>query len=105
MSDQPEVARSFKCVHCTGRGEVVRMNPAWLRWKRESAGMSLRAMARYLGVSAPYVSDVERGRRSIPDSWRAQYVRACQTRGSEVAVTRRATGAPDTPRAPRPEEP
>ena len=31
--------------------------------KREEKGISLRQMARFLGISAPYLADVEHGRR------------------------------------------
>ncbi len=35
-----------------------------LRAEREKAGKSMGELARYLGVSVPYLSDVERGNRS-----------------------------------------
>lgn len=37
----------------------------YARGQRKTAKMSLRAMAKVIGVSAPYLSDVERGNRSI----------------------------------------
>ena len=67
--------RATPCVHCGGAGYVVRVNPTWLRSTRERAGISLREMARRIGVSAPYVCDVEHGRRAVPDSWRAEYAK------------------------------
>lgn len=39
---------------------------ATVRTIRESNGISLRELARRLGWSAAYVSDIERGRRSPP---------------------------------------
>lgn len=35
-----------------------------IRYLRESRGMSLRELARHIGVSAPFLSDVEHNRRS-----------------------------------------
>ncbi len=40
-------------------------NPDYLRQARVQAGVSLRAMARAAGYSAPYVSDLERGHREL----------------------------------------
>lgn len=37
-----------------------------IREAREKAGLTLRKLAERIGVSAPYLSDVERGRRGIP---------------------------------------
>lgn len=45
--------------------EVVRrVNPAWLREKRKAAGITLRGMAKTLGFSAAFISDIELGRRN-----------------------------------------
>lgn len=50
-----------------------RLDSAWaefgqvLRRLRESRNMSLREAAKVLGVSAPYLSDVELGRRRMTD--------------------------------------
>ena len=41
-----------------------------VRDARQKAGMSLRAAARALGISAPYLSDMERGRRG----WHVGYL-------------------------------
>lgn len=40
-----------------------------LRDARESAGVSLREMSRRLGISAPYLSDLERGNRALSEEW------------------------------------
>lgn len=37
-----------------------------LRTKREEMGVSLREMARRVGISAAYLSDIERERRTAP---------------------------------------
>lgn len=53
------------CIHCGVRSETI--NGAWLRWKRERASLGLRALARRSGVSAAYLSDIERGHRRVTD--------------------------------------
>lgn len=55
---------SEPCDHCNATGMVERVNPKWLREMRQSAGISLRAMAKRLDISAPFLSDVELGRRN-----------------------------------------
>jgi len=55
----------FTTEACQRCGSVVPVvDPRWLRAEREWAGLTLREMACRLGVSATYLSDVERGRRS-----------------------------------------
>jgi transcriptional regulator with XRE-family HTH domain len=51
-------------------------NPAYLRQAREQAGVSLRAMARAVGYSAPYVSDLERGHRELSPTMLDQFEHA-----------------------------
>ncbi|HYN07412.1 MAG TPA: helix-turn-helix transcriptional regulator [Vicinamibacterales bacterium] len=51
-------------------------NPAYLRQAREQAGVSLRAMARAVGYSAPYVSDLERGHRELSPTMLDQFEEA-----------------------------
>lgn len=46
---------------------------ATMRSCRVHAKISLREMAKYLGKSAPYVSDVELGRRSMKEELLADY--------------------------------
>lgn len=62
----PPKSRLDTCPHCNNRKRVI--NGAWLRWKRESAGMDQRAFAKMLGISGPYLSDIERNRRDCPSS-------------------------------------
>lgn len=50
------------CPHCGSQKSVV--DGAWLRERRELAGLTLREMGRRLGYSAPYLSDVEWNRRN-----------------------------------------
>ena len=52
------------CPHCQARRVVT--NGAWLRWKRETAQIDQRALAASLGLSGPYLSDIERNRRDCP---------------------------------------
>lgn len=50
------------CPHCGHAKSIV--DGAWLRERRELAGVTLREMGRRLGFSAPYLSDVEWNRRN-----------------------------------------
>ncbi len=49
------------CPTCGTARRVV--NGSWLRHRRETVGLSLRACAVRFGVSAPYLSDIERNQR------------------------------------------
>lgn len=51
----------MKCPRCNGTGEVT--NPGPMRRMRVKSGLSLRSVARQLGITAGYLSDLERGRR------------------------------------------
>ena len=51
-------------------------NPEYLRQARVRAGVSLRAMARAVGFSAPYVSDLERGNRELSPTMLDQFEQA-----------------------------
>lgn len=51
------------CEFCHGNGVVDRINPAWLIMKRKNAKRSLRSVADEIGVSAAYISDIEKGKR------------------------------------------
>lgn len=61
-----------KCGHC---GETRKtLNGAWLRWRREKAGVGLRELARRNHISAAYISDVERGNRHATPRLEAAYL-------------------------------
>ena len=59
------------CRRC-GASEAV-LNGAWLRLRREMAGLTLRELARRLGYSAAYLSDIERNRRNCLPKVREAY--------------------------------
>jgi predicted transcriptional regulator len=56
-------------AHC-GRLFVKsnRENGQFARECREKAGLSLRALAKRMGISAPFLSDLERGNRQWSDA-------------------------------------
>lgn len=60
---------------CCG-GEKRSTNGAVLRWERERAGLSVREVARRMGVSAAYLSDIERNRRGRGSEIIARFDRA-----------------------------
>lgn len=53
------------CPMCEGKGEIMDDVPvgAEMRRRRIAAGLSMRTVAKRLNFSAPYVSDLEKGRR------------------------------------------
>ena len=55
------------CPTCGGGGKVPKYNPRWLRAVREEAGVSLRQTAKAIGISPMYLSDIERGKRGLPE--------------------------------------
>lgn len=60
-----EPMKTEPCKYCDGTGRQIDQKQLGkeLRKARESAGMSLRDMATALKLSAPYLSDLERGNR------------------------------------------
>lgn len=64
FTDQP-------CQRCGAPRRVV--SPDWLRAKRLAAGLTLREFAARRGVSAPYISDIEHGRRNCLPAMLAAY--------------------------------
>lgn len=60
----PPKLRIEVCPHCQSKHRVI--NGAWLRWKRETIGLDQRTFASSLGISGPYLSDIERNRRECP---------------------------------------
>src|SRR3990167_7227858 len=50
------------CIKCNS--VVDKVNPSWLRERRLMAKLGLRELGRKIGKSAPYLSDVELGRRN-----------------------------------------
>lgn len=52
------------CKHCSGKGYIEAYDPESLRKVRLHKGFTLRGMAREIGLSAAFLSDVELGRRN-----------------------------------------
>lgn len=46
---------------------ITRINPLWLRFVREGRALSLREVARRIGISPAYLSDIERGNGRYPN--------------------------------------
>lgn len=55
-----------ECPYCFGSGKVKQISGNWLRAERVKKNLSLRFVARKIGISAAYLSDIERGRRNVP---------------------------------------
>lgn len=67
--------RKVRCKTCLGAGIIVLVKPESLRAVRESACISIRAMADKLDLSAPYLSDIERGRRNCTSKVEKAYAK------------------------------
>lgn len=72
-SRAPAKFHEAPCPRCGAPHRVV--NPLWLRWQRETAGLSQREFGALIGFSAPYLSDLERGRRDCTLVIREAYER------------------------------
>lgn len=68
----------MKCPRCGGTGEIESDREVGERMRslREGKGLTLREVSRRMGVSAAYVSDLERGRRAWNTSVTEKYFRA-----------------------------
>lgn len=66
------------CHCCGGTGKEIDQTAiaAELREKREKSGLSLREVARRMGFTAPYLSDLELGRRNWSEEKVAEYLEA-----------------------------
>lgn len=56
------------CPTCTGRGAVNIADPAAMRRARLKRGLSVRGLAKRIKLSAPFLSDVELGKRPCTEA-------------------------------------
>lgn len=64
----------FRYKPCRTCGQSWRVRDGgYLRILREESGLSLREVARRLKISAPYLSDIERNRRGISETFWCNY--------------------------------
>lgn len=60
---------------CSECGHGMRaLNGAWLRERREQAGLRQREFAARSGFTSPYISDIERNRRACPSIVLTEYL-------------------------------
>ena len=69
----PSKVRRTKCPWCDHPVYVV--NGAWLRARRKQYRISLRAFARQVDLSAPYIGDIELNRRGCSHEIQMAYER------------------------------
>lgn len=68
------------CTYCGGSGQepkdanAARYDGPELKRLRTNAGISQKTLADILGVTQPYISQIERGKGKIPDGLRADYL-------------------------------
>jgi transcriptional regulator with XRE-family HTH domain len=70
------------CPRCGGSGTVLddKKMGAFMRSIRIKSGLSGRELARRMGVSAAYLSDLELGRRGWNEERRAKYRKATEAK-------------------------
>ena len=83
---------TMPCPRCAGTGAVD--NPVYqghtARGRREAAGLKLRQVARQLRVSAPFISDLENGRRLWTGLVAQRYQRFLNSLGERSQASQRA---------------
>lgn len=62
------------CPTCCGRGNVLDVPGEALRKLRTDRGWGLNETARHIGLTAPYLSDIERGKRRAVEHVVAAYI-------------------------------
>ena len=62
-----KAAYLMSCPKCAGTGSVIdpRMQGQQMRELRVKKGIAVREVARRMNLSAPYISDIELGRRAF----------------------------------------
>lgn len=74
--------KTQKCPHCEGSGLVLdpKIAGEYHRAMRKRKGKSLREVAKLMKVSAPFVSDLENGRRNWSDDRIEAYRKAVHSK-------------------------
>jgi len=62
------------CPRCGGSGKLP--DSSWMRSTRLEKGLSLREVANEIGISASYLSDLERGRRNLSHNINTRFCNA-----------------------------
>lgn len=70
-AEEPDKYRAGRCPTCGHK--IIEISGAWLKWRRERAGLDQRTLAKRLKISGPYLSDIERNRRECPPSIERAY--------------------------------
>lgn len=73
-----------ECPTCGGCGGVEEVDGAKLRQYREERGKGLNSTAFHMGISATYLSDVERGRRGASPGFLNGFIVAVEKADSDL---------------------
>lgn len=78
MKQSNPFTKTVPCSRCGGSGEILSdtYTGQQMRNLREKAGVSLREVAITMEVSAPYVSDLERGFRHWNEDIKKRFIGA-----------------------------
>jgi transcriptional regulator with XRE-family HTH domain len=63
-----------------------------LRQRRQADGLLLGDLARSLNISVPYLSQIETGRRFVPDDFASKVIKALKLNATDANEMRRAAG-------------
>lgn len=70
---EPTQWLTVPCPCCGGMKKII--NGQWLRNIREQAMLDQRELGKEVGVSGPYISDIERNRRDVSSDILEAYLR------------------------------
>lgn len=62
-----KLTKIITCPTCKGKGKQTVPDVKAMRKHRTKKGVSIRGIARKIGISAPFLSDVETGFRPCPE--------------------------------------
>ncbi len=63
MEDKNTVVEKTKCIHVDLSYDIV--NPVWIKESRQALGWTYRKLGEKVGLAGSYLSDIEKGRRTL----------------------------------------
>lgn len=61
-----KLTKAITCPDCRGKGKLLVADHKAMRRRREQRGITTRKMGKRVKVSAPFLSDIENGKRACP---------------------------------------
>lgn len=91
---KPKTYAVSTCTTCEGSGRVPAWTPEILRELRKDAKIPLTVMAANVGVSSSYLTDMERGARTMSPKVRRAYLETLGYRAPKRPGAQRSETAP-----------